>query len=129
MNTPSLAILIFTLLAWASYVPVSKSPRLRRTMWPTILMLGLALIAELGLIFSRPGPEHITGLDIGTLILIGIFVPVYFLALRMPASVLRLQPGQPLPAVSFHTGDGRSISSAEWTRHGPLLLVFYRGFW
>lgn len=37
--------------------------------------------------------------------------------------------GQPAPAFALPNGDGRSISLADLTARGPVVLSFYRGRW
>jgi hypothetical protein len=130
MNPLSAGAFVFSLLAWASYIPVSKSPRLRRTMWPTVVLIVLALLGDIAIVLSRAsGSDRITALDIVTWITAALFVPVYFFALRVPRSGRRPQAGGTLPVVSFIAEDGQAISSAQFIQRGPLLLVFFRGFW
>ena len=130
MNPLSFAAFIFSMLAWASYIPVSKSPRLRRTMWPTVLLIALALLGDIAIVLLRaPDTDRVTALDIVTWITAALFVPVYFLALRVPRSGQRPQSGAALPSVSFIAEDGKTIATSELVQRGPLLLVFFRGFW
>lgn len=37
--------------------------------------------------------------------------------------------GQPAPALTLPNGDGRSVSLADLTARGPVVLSFYRGRW
>jgi hypothetical protein len=37
--------------------------------------------------------------------------------------------GQPAPPFALPNGDGRSISMADLTARGPVVLSFYRGRW
>ena len=37
--------------------------------------------------------------------------------------------GQPAPPFALLNGDGRSISLADLTARGPVVLSFYRGHW
>ena len=130
MDIFSITAFGISFLAWASYLPVSKSPRLRQTMWPTIALVGLALIFVTARIAARgPDEPRFELLDVISLAMTLLFVPVYFLALRVPRSGGRPQTGQKFPAVSFTADDGRVLSSSELTQRGPTLFVFFRGFW
>jgi hypothetical protein len=130
MNAFDFAGLAAAFLAWASYLPVSKSPRLRKNMWPTIALMGLALLIVVARAATRPAGEPRLGpLDLSALALALLFVPVYFLALRVPRAGGRPQPGQVFPAVTFIGDEAQTISSAELVQRGPMLFVFFRGFW
>ena len=127
-----LSIVVFSvaLAAWVSYLPVSKSPLLRQTMWPTIALIGLALLLVTARIATRDADEpRFAPLDVVSLAMNLLFVPVYFFALRVPQSGGHPQAGQMLPAVSFTADDGRILASSELTQRGPMLFVFFRGFW
>ena len=130
MDRFSAAIFVFAMLAWASYIPVSKSPRLRHTMWPTLALLAIALITELAVIvMRRPGEERVSALDAANLIVILLFAPIYFFALRVPNSSGRPKPGSQLPPVVFLDDSAKPLPAIEMAQRGPLLLVFFRGFW
>jgi peroxiredoxin len=40
-----------------------------------------------------------------------------------------LKVGDPAPAFILHDSDGRSVSSADLLKQGPLVATFYRGAW
>jgi len=130
MDIFSIVVFSVAFLAWASYLPVSKSPRLRQTMWPTLALVGLSLILVLVRIGLRGTDEpRFTLLDIVSLAMTLLFIPVYFFALRVPRSSGRPNVGEMFPAVSFTADDGRVLSGTELTQRGPMLFVFFRGFW
>lgn len=130
MNPFDFVGLAAAIVAWASYLPVSKSPRLRRTMWPTIALMGLALaIVAARAAMRAEGEPRLGAFDLSALGLALLFVPVYFLALRVPRAAGRPQPGESFPAVNFTGEDGQTVSSADLVQRGPMLFVFFRGFW
>ncbi|PYP87989.1 MAG: hypothetical protein DMF61_07765 [Blastocatellia bacterium AA13] len=40
-----------------------------------------------------------------------------------------LKIGDKAPAFALPNGDGKLISLTETLTHGPLVLIFYRGYW
>ncbi len=130
MDGLSIAVFAGAIVAWASYLPVSKSPRLRRTMWPTLVLMAIVLLALIARAVLRgPGEVRFSALEWVSLATTLLIVPVYFMAFRVPRSGVRPQTGQEFPAVSFTALDGGALSSSELTRRGPMLFVFFRGFW
>lgn len=45
------------------------------------------------------------------------------------ASSSTLKLGDKAPDFSLPNGDGKIVSLSEYLGRGPLVLVFYRGFW
>lgn len=40
-----------------------------------------------------------------------------------------LKVGDKAPEFSLPNGDSKTVSLSEYTARGPLVIVFYRGFW
>jgi len=129
---PPLGVLSFvlTFVAWASYIPVAKSPKLRHSMWPTWLLQTLALGLAAAALLREPmtfNAPHV--MAIVTLASVAAFVLVFATALRIPQSIGRPEQGKALPHLSLVSESGKSISPDDFSGKGPLLLVFFRGFW
>ena len=52
-------------------------------------------------------------------------------ALAQAAQVAKpaLKVGDKAPEFSLPNGDSKMISLSEYTARGPVVVVFYRGFW
>jgi hypothetical protein len=113
-----------TVFGWVLYPVANKVPALRRTMWPLWVAFGcgLALAA---------GASAAAGFgDAGVfrwLIAAGIN-SACFLAVYMPRAAGRPVVGQALPVFSL-AGEHGPFSPEDYAGKGPLLLVFFRGFW
>ncbi|HYG78561.1 MAG TPA: hypothetical protein VEK08_26415 [Planctomycetota bacterium] len=127
--SPSVFALALAIIAWASYVPVAKSPALRRTMWPTLALMALAAAITLVIIASRQSPGRANAYDYSTLGVTLLFLIVYVFVMRVPKSEKRLQPGARMPLIELPAENGAAFSTAAYQGKGPLLLVFFRGFW
>ena len=46
---------------------------------------------------------------------------------QTPKTVLKV--GDKAPDFALPNGDGKTVSLADYTGRGPVVLVFYRGFW
>jgi hypothetical protein len=117
--------LALVILAPLAYFPGIEQPLLRRTALLTWLVLaaGLAIGGYCGL---RDRRAWIRGLLAVEVAIAGLFVWAFF-------GLAALPDGAPLagqaPAWTLPDHTGKPIVLAEKLRNGPLLLVFYRGFW
>lgn len=130
MPQPGVLAFVISFLAWASYIPVAKSPKLRHTMWPTWAMQGGALLLAAYALLTRPLQFDLY--QILALVALGLvagFVFVFATTLRIPQAVGRPEEGKTLPHLSLISESGGSISPDDYSGKGPLLLVFFRGFW
>ena len=129
MNAISLISLIISVLAVVSYVPVAKVPRLRRNMWPTwMLFFASIAIASIPLVHGKDAP-HLDAFQVSTYALFVLYVISYFLILRVPRQTGRPQVGSTVPHFTLIDENGAKISADDFVGKGPLLLVFFRGFW
>jgi hypothetical protein len=121
---------VLTMIGWASYVPVAKSPALRRTMWPTWLIqiaaLGVAVFALVRDSANVTVPLMLAVVAIGSF---AIFVIVYFMILRIPRAAGRPEIGKTLRHIEVLGEDGKPVSPDDWVNKGPVLMIFFRGFW
>jgi tellurite resistance protein TehA-like permease len=130
MTNLALMGLLLSLLGWASYIPVSKTPALRHNMWPMWAMLFISVVlAAVAVAGCQPLTSVVGGLAGATLALFFLFVAAYFAALRVPRSAGRPEIGKLLPSFSVVAENGQNISPDHYVGKGPLLLVFFRGFW
>jgi hypothetical protein len=53
----------------------------------------------------------------------------YFFAWRISTRTPQLATGVPGPDFSLADQNGRAVTLASLTQHGPAVLVFYRGHW
>jgi hypothetical protein len=127
----ALAGFVLSILGWASYVPVAKSPALRRNMWPTWLILTVATLLALAAVIAEPPPKEFktAGVAAVTFVFYIFFIIAYFTALRIPQSTGRPEAGKMLPSISVLAETGQNISPDDFAGKGPVLLVFFRGFW
>lgn len=130
MGWIGIAAFAVTLLGWISYPIINKIPGVRRTMWPLwmFFLLGFA-VAAAALLLGRT----FSGLDralaqaaIGNL---PLFLFFYFFMMRTPRAKGRPEIGQRLPHFELPSDEGKVISPDDFNGKGPVLLVFFRGFW
>ena len=65
-----------------------------------------------------------TAVRIGLVIFITL---IGALAQTTPRSHLKV--GDKAPDFALPNGDGKLVGLAEYTGRGPVVLIFYRGFW
>lgn len=57
----------------------------------------------------------------------------FFLLLSLPALAqtppVKLKVGDTAPDFALPNGDGKLVTLADYTSQGPVILVFYRGYW
>jgi hypothetical protein len=124
MNVLSVASLAAAVIAWISYMPVAKIPGVRRTMWPTWAIFVISMWLALAAFATKPDAYAIAGLA-----LFGLFIVSFFLFLKLPGGAGRPQAGQTIPHFEVKAENGQTLSADDYTGKGPLLLVFFRGFW
>ena len=125
MYVLSITSLILSVLAGISYVPVAKIPGVRGTMWPTWALFVLsAAVAIAAMVLVKPD-----AFAISTLVLFVLFAISYLVVLRIPRVEGRPQEGQIIPRFTVQTEKGTTISPDDFAGKGPLLLIFFRGFW
>jgi hypothetical protein len=127
-----LAIVSFvvSVIGWFSYVPVAKSTKFRRTLWPTRLLLyGSLLLAILAYVVPNPDPHTNVMFVSATCISFALFTLVFYAMLRLPVARGRPEVGKAIPAFEVLGEDGKPISSDQFIGKGPTLFIFFRGFW
>jgi peroxiredoxin len=129
MSLWAIASVLVTFLAWISYVPVLKSPRLRRTMWPVWALLFLAQALAVATFFVRPIKLLNAATAMTVFALFAMTLIVYVVALRVPRAEGRPRPGERLPEFLVTTAGGKRVAPRELAGGGPVLIIFFRGFW
>ncbi|MCG3128783.1 MAG: hypothetical protein CHACPFDD_03675 [Phycisphaerae bacterium] len=122
------ACLLLSLAGGFVYVALLGVPLLRSTGLPAFVIMGAAAIAGV-LAVRRDRRLFPRLLALGNLALLGIFTFSFFWVWALPlpaetATALQVAPEFELPDES-----GRIVSLKDARRGGPVLLVFYRGFW
>ena len=57
------------------------------------------------------------------------FLVSIFVLMRLPKPSTEMAIGQLPPDFTLRNQDGRPVSLGDYRSRGPVLLVFYRGFW
>ena len=127
------------LLSVISYIPVfANYPETRDVPWVDYLLLAIggALLA-LGLKRAYGQPDKYRGKISGpiltglSLVSAGFFLMfIFYFSKQLPAAATALKVGQPAPAFTLASADGKQTSLADLlkSQHGAIL-IFYRGYW
>lgn len=62
-------------------------------------------------------------------ILLTLTLMLSVLAAQAQVAKPALKVGDKAPEFSLLNGDSKMISLSEYTARGPVVIVFYRGFW
>jgi hypothetical protein len=112
----------------------ARWPLFRDTPWLNLLILvGAVALSFAGL--RRAWPQGgwrrigaIAGLGVSALFGVALLLYCYRLSYDLPSADLAVASGERIPAITLPAQDGRPVDLAE-AAAGPLVLVFYRGFW
>ena len=130
MRGTAVFALFLSIAGWASQLLLVKQPSLRATLWPMFLILAAALALAVSALVRDPKPTWPTRiLAVFAVLFSSAIVPAYFFMLRVPAPPGRPAVGLPMPEVNVLNHLGERISTAGYAGNGPVLVVFYRGFW
>ncbi len=77
---------------------------------------------------SRQSKITIIASGISAVVGLGFLVSIFVL-MRLPEPATAMANGQLTPDFTLTNQDGHSVSLGNYRSHGPVLLVFYRGFW
>ena len=129
-----LVALILTLVGGGSYMAFLGIPWVRETAAPNMAAMLLGVGVAVYAATRRPRWPGLvaTVLTVG---MTGLFVFGVFIAsvlprpqVSLPAEALEVAAGSPFDfALPDHTG--RTVRLSDFHGKGPVLLVFYRGFW
>ena len=129
---PILAIASFVVsfIGWVSYVPVVKSPKYRRTLWPTrVLLYGSLLMACAAFALPSGSPRLNMWLFSATCASFSLFTLMYYIMIKLPVHPDRPHVGKTIPEFEVTGEDGKALSSDQFVGKGPVLFIFFRGFW
>lgn len=120
--------LLCALAATPAYILLMDVPYMRATALPTwvCLVAGLALAAHAARADRRGWVRTIAGVN--AFLLLGSLVAWFALG-RLPQPSAAPAVGSALPDFTLPDPDGVPVSIADEIAKGPVLLVFYRGFW
>lgn len=120
--------LVCALAAMPAYFMLMDFPLLRSTGLPTWIGLGLGcILAVYAAIADRRWWVRSIGGVCGFMLVAS--VAAWFGMGALPKSSGTPIVGSPAPVFSLPGSDGRPVVLAEQVATGPVLLVFYRGFW
>lgn len=84
------------------------------------------LLAGIG--FWRDEPSAME-YGVGSVSAFLVYAFTFFFVLRLPAGARRPAAGSALANFEVITESGTALSIADYKGRGPLLLIFFRGFW
>jgi peptidoglycan/LPS O-acetylase OafA/YrhL len=123
----SLLGLLLTLAGVPLWMALTDNSYIRRTaivVWPCMIAGTLLAIWAA----SKDGRRRVRVVALLNVMAAGLFVYAFFFMAAMPeARAFESLKTAPDFTVADHTG--KQVSLAEMRRGGPVLLVFYRGFW
>jgi hypothetical protein len=129
MELLGIAGFALTVFGWVLYPVANKVPALRRTMWPLWVAFGCGVALAAGASAAAGiGDESVRRWLLAAGINGACFLAVYMLVFRTPRAAGRPVVGQALPIFSL-AGEHGPFSPEDYSGKGPLLLVFFRGFW
>jgi hypothetical protein len=116
------------LLGAFTYVPLLDVPWIRSTAAPNLaaMILGTAL-GILGAARLRRRWPWI--LAVGESLMTLLFIGGIFGLMRLPAAPDALPVRAAAPDFTLPDQDGKPVTLSSFRSRGPVLLVFYRGFW
>ncbi|MBK8271096.1 MAG: redoxin domain-containing protein [Planctomycetes bacterium] len=109
-------------------LPLISVPWIRTYAIPNTILILIGLFLCTRALIRRRSKLVIAGSAFGYLIASGFFVSTLVL-MRLPAPQTAWTAGQTPPDFSLPNQDGREVSLSDYRGKGPVLLVFYRGFW
>ena len=125
---PALLSVLLSLGAIAGYYAFLRVPAVRNH--PALYLVAFAIaavIAGLATWHAARWPNFVAlGLSMVLLILGGYF---NFVLARVPATPTVLRVGEPAPDFTLPDATGAVVSLASFRERGPVVLVFYRGYW
>lgn len=123
----ALVCVLLTLSGPLLYFGLLDDPFIRSTGLPLIGLPALGLAGGILVARRKKGFVAKAGAGLSALVLAGVVYGFYFWA-RLPAGD-RFQSMDRAPDVALPDTTGREHRLSEALKEGPVLLVFYRGFW
>lgn len=124
----ALAGALLTVAGGVSYIVLIDVPWIRSQAWPniaaTVLGLGLCAMA----VFRRRSIGTVAPMVVAGLVG-GAFLLSLFVFMRLPAPQTALAKAALAPDFTLPNHRGEPVTLSAWRGKGPVLLVFYRGFW
>ncbi len=120
--------MLITVAGGASYYLLLDVPWIRSRAIPNIaaVLLGLGLCGYA--LVQRRSKGVIAASAVGGLIGV-VFLLSYFVLMKLPAPTTTLSPAATAPDFTLPNHRGQQVTLSSWRGRGPVLLVFYRGFW
>jgi hypothetical protein len=124
----ALAGMFLAIAGGVSYFLLIDVPWIRSRAIPNIaaVVLGLGLCAYA--LIQRRSKSVIAATVPAALVGIG-FLLSFFALMRLPKPTLTMETAQVAPDFTLPNHRGEPVTLSSWRGRGPVLLVFYRGFW
>lgn len=112
----------------AIYFPLIDNPLVRSTAWPTFLLAGAGAVA--GACYARRDERTWVRLLGGSgVALLLLFAGAFFWLAALPAPQAVAGTLEVAKDFTLKDNRGRDVTLSSVYKSGPVLLVFYRGFW
>jgi len=122
-----LAGLALVVVAPVAYVPLMSNATARATGWPAFVVAGLG-IALAGWAAARDARKRTRACAVLAVLVTAAWTWLFFGAMRLPPSDT-LAKLTTAPDFTLPDELGHPISLRDARARGPVLLVFYRGWW
>jgi hypothetical protein len=124
----ALAFSVAALAAAAGWILLLDIPSIRSTAW--LNFLAIAADVAIGFYLAVRWRRRIVTLFAGfNVLILALFTGSFFFAMTLPTTSRELTVGATAADFTLPNHDGASVSLDHVRANGPVLLVFYRGFW
>lgn len=119
--------LLVTLAGPVAYLLLLENARMRASGAPAFGLMASGAALGLGAMwFDRRWRVRLVG--VFNILFLGAFTYAFFWMMALPPSNV-LAIGTSAPEFVLPDQDGTPVALAEYREVGPVLIVFYRGFW
>jgi hypothetical protein len=122
-----LAALLCVVGGFGSYYGLMANDFVRRTGVPAFPIMVAGCIVAIMAVARRPGV--LTGVTLLACLGATGFVGKFLYTPNLPGSQSLPAIGDTAPGFELTAHDGRTVRLSDYRGQGPVLLVFYRGFW
>lgn len=131
VRRPAWPVVLATVAALAApliYFPLIDNTVVRSTAWPTFLIAAIAAVSAVlyARLDERVWVRFLAGVNAALLL---IFAGAFFWLAALPAPQTAANMLETAKDFTLKDARGRDVTLSDEYRSGPVLLVFYRGFW
>ncbi len=120
--------LLATLAGGVSYFLLLTVPWIRNYAVPNIALVIIGTALCFRAVSKKRSKLVISGTVLSSLVAVGFLLSLFVL-MRLPAPQKSFAVGDELPDFTLPNQDERDVTLSDYRGRGPVLLVFYRGFW